>query len=243
MNDNDDLLSSFLYEVEDYYEEVCKGINMIKTNHISEGIDVIMRPLHTIKGTSGFIEGLEVISKFTHRVEDYLKGIQNGKIPPLPQILELLMRAVDMIFHLLDQAKNNGKIDDAEGRQIMANIEKILTPSPLKTSADTIVVEDKNEIPFIRINMARIHLPNQYQLLTDTFKNLEKRSRVVLDFSRVRSIGSTAWGAIWEASGKMKISIVGMNETCNTIFTIWGFDRFMSAFKSEDDFWIENKAT
>ncbi len=134
-----------------------------------------MRPLHTIKGTSGFSEGLEVISKFTHRVEEYLKGVQSGKISAIPQIIKLLLRAVDMVFHLLDQAQKSENVDDADGQKILANIEKTLNPYSLKTGVEDIVVEDKNKIPFIRINMAGIHLPNQYLLLTEAFKRFENR--------------------------------------------------------------------
>lgn len=234
MEDNS-LKSEFLAEVDEYCEQVSNGIELIRSNQIVSGIDEILRPLHTIKGTSGFIDGLGQISKYTHKVEDYLKGIQSGKIPSTPQIINLIVRAVDTVFCLLDQARNGGIIDDSEGQNILEKIEKTFHPVNSKESGK-IIVENKNNIYFIRISMARIHLPGQYQLLIDAFKTLELNKEVVLDLSGVRSIGSTAWGAMWESSRKLKISIIGMNKTCKIIFFAWGFDQFINVFLSEEEF-------
>lgn len=234
--ENDDLLSEFLADIDVYYEQAAKGINLMESSDISAGIDLIFRPLHTIKGTSGFIEGLEVVSKFTHKVEDYLKRVQSNEIPSTPQIINLITRAVETVFNLLDQARSGEKIENTVGWEILENIEKILHPAS-SVYAENIVVEDKDNIHFVRIGMARVHLPGQYLLLTETFNGLEKGKQVVLDLSRVRSIGSTAWGAILEACKKTNVSVIGMNETCRTIFYVWGFNKIIKDFKSEEDFW------
>lgn len=236
------LLTSFFVEVEDYYEEITKGISLINSDQISAGIDTVLRPLHSIKGTSGFISGLEDISNFTHKVEDYLKDIQNGKIPAMPKSIELLTKSVDMVFDLIDHAKNEEKIDNTGYKEVLACIEKISHPE-LSSTAEKIIVEDKNNTCFIRVNMDRIHLPGQYQAVTEIFDRIKNGKKIVFDLSKVRTISSTAWGAIWSAGERMNISVIGMSESCKATFFAWGFDRLIHAFKSEEDFWKNNKMT
>lgn len=105
-----------------------------------------------------------------------------------------------------------------------------------------IITKEIKQIPFIKINIKRIFLQNQYQLLIDTINTFKNRRQVVLDLSEVCSIGSTAWGAIFEAAKKINISVIGMNETCCLTFGIWGFNRLMKTFKSEEDFWKNRRA-
>lgn len=236
MNDNDELLTSFLNEIEDHYEEVSRGIDMIKSNHVSNGIDTILRPLHSIKGTSGFVGGLEPVSEFTHKVEDYLKEIQNGKIQTTPHVVNFMIGAVENVFTSLDQVRNGKKLDVTEGYENLANIDKAIR-IPLPPQKESIHIENKNSVVFLRVKIPRVHLPGQYHLLTDAFKKISDAEQIVLDLASVYSIGSTAWGSIWQAGKKTKISIIRMNETCRTVFTIWGFDKFMEIFESEEDFW------
>lgn len=234
MDVDQDLLNSFFSDVEDYYEAINTGLKLVRSDQASAGIDVMMRPLHSIKGTSGFIGGLEDISTFTHKVEDYLKDIQNKKIPITSQSTDLLAIAVDMVFDLIEQMKNSRKINDSNSKDILLQIKNISQPGERE-----IDVENKNGISFIRINMKRVHLPGQYREITGILDQI-KSNDVVIDLSKVSTVGSTAWGAIWAAGHKMNISIIGMNDICRTIFTTWAFDTHINVFDAEEEFW-ENK--
>lgn len=236
METDKELLISFFSETEDYCEEITRGLGLINSNQISAGIDVVLRPLHSLKGTSGFIGGLENISHFTHKVEDFLKEVQNGKIPVMPQTMELITRSVDMVFIVIEEAKIGEKFGNSAYKEVVASIEKMMH-SELQRDEEKIDIIRKKNICFVKINMKRIHLPAHYQPVINVFDRFKNGENVVLDFSQVRTINSTAWGAIWVAGERMNISVVGLSESCKTTFLAWGFDGHINSFKTEADFW------
>lgn len=236
MEQDKELLLSFFAEAEDYCEEITRGLGLINSNQISAGIDVVLRPLHTLKGTSGFIGGLENISHFTHKVEGFLKDVQNRKIPAMPQTMELMTRSVDMVFIVIEEAKNGTKMGNTAYKEVVASIEKMMHPEPQKNEEKIDIIR-KKDVCFIKINMKRVHLPSQYEPIINIFDKLKNGENVVLDLSQVRTINSTAWGAIWVAGERMNISVVGLSESCKATFLAWGFDGHINSFKTEADFW------
>lgn len=242
----DEILNDFLAEADDYYSKVNEGLEMIRAGQIALGIDSVFRPLHTIKGTAGFLEGLDPLAHFAHVTEDFMKAIQSGEVIGSPANSELLVQSLDEVFNMIEQLRSGAQELDLTGadqleerirRSSRAEPDQPAAPTPTPTPMPMpIALERCGETIIVRINVRRVHLPSQYKAISDLFDRLEPGDRVALDLSRVRTIGSTAWGAIWQAGEDRDLSVFGMNEACRLIFFRWNFDRHIKIYQDEDAF-------
>ena len=115
MSADDPMVEEFFGEVNDkYYPQVLEGLDLLDEGRVEPAVDILARPLHTIKGVAGFMGGFEPASDFTHKVEDFLKLIQAGDVEPSEANLTLLSRGVNLIFNVLEQIRDTGEPDAAE---------------------------------------------------------------------------------------------------------------------------------
>ncbi len=72
----------------------------------SETLNAIFRCAHSVKaGAATF--GFEVMTRFTHVLETLLDCLRNGEIIPSAPLIELLLRAVDVLRALVDSASRD----------------------------------------------------------------------------------------------------------------------------------------
>ena len=76
-------------------------LELEETPDDSELIGKIFRALHTIKG-SGAMFGFDDIASFTHEVETVFDLVRNGKVPVGKELIDLTLRAGDLIRSMLD---------------------------------------------------------------------------------------------------------------------------------------------
>ena len=92
---SDALSEEFFAEVADkYYPQVLEGLEVLGAGEVPQGIEILARPLHTIKGVTGFMPGFEDASAITHKVESFLKKLQAGTLPHSPDNISLAVHAV-----------------------------------------------------------------------------------------------------------------------------------------------------
>ena len=65
-------------------------------------IDEIFRPVHSMKGNSGFFN-LTNINKFSHRMENLLDYISNGEVTVTKEIVDILLTGIDYLQKMLDR--------------------------------------------------------------------------------------------------------------------------------------------
>lgn len=75
-----------------------------------ELINNIFRIAHNIKSTSRTV-GLEDIYKFTHKVEDILSFVRQGKLIPDKNLIDLLLESVDLITEMVEPAVSKKQFD------------------------------------------------------------------------------------------------------------------------------------
>lgn len=68
-----------------------------------EIINRIFRPIHSLKGNSGFF-GLTNINKFAHRLENVLDAARNNELPVTKEIIDVLLAGIDFLRKMLDRA-------------------------------------------------------------------------------------------------------------------------------------------
>jgi len=255
---DDEILQDFLSRMDDLDQEVQAGLALMKSGQLQTGIDTVLRPVHTIKGTAGFIGGLEKLQAAAHQTEDHLREAQSGRLEPTPETVDLLVRAVDVVFEMIEQTKNRPpELDDAEAQKILSRLggDDGRVPSPtqedpvfLAHSASGVVKEqagqddqvgreEKDGVVILRVKTPRIHLPSHYQDLTEQLQKIGPQEVAALDLSGVRTISSTAWGEIWKARTEKRLVLIGMQAAVEATFTTWNLDRYFERFATEAEFW------
>ncbi|MEW6594931.1 MAG: chemotaxis protein CheA [Thermodesulfobacteriota bacterium] len=68
-----------------------------------EIINRIFRPVHSLKGNSGFF-GLTNINKFSHRLENLLDAARNGELLISREIIDVLLTGIDYLRKMLERA-------------------------------------------------------------------------------------------------------------------------------------------
>lgn len=98
--DDVEIVKEFLVESNDHLDDVESKILELEKN--PEDIDIInsiFRPIHSIKGSAGFL-GLKDIGKVSHELETLLDEGRKVKIKITPEIIEVLYEGVDILKKL-----------------------------------------------------------------------------------------------------------------------------------------------
>jgi hypothetical protein len=242
MDDNDGLLDEFLAEANDkYYPQVMEGLAQLQQGLIAEGVETLSRPLHTIKGVTGFIPGFEPASSFTHEVESFLKKLQSQEVPDTPDTRAVAARAVTAVFTVIDQIKQHGAPSPEETedvRQALRRSQK-KQPHPDAGNALEMDVEERPGCRIFRPKLARIHLAAQRQALIETLGACPPGSAILLDFSRVTSMGSALWEDILPLAAILDLGVTGLSGHCRAVLHAWGFDCGLTQWPSAEAFLAE----
>ncbi len=239
---DEELVQGFFTDVEEsFYPQVNEAMARIRAGDVLGGIDGLMRPLHTIKGSTSFI-GLDAISHFTHAVEDFLKAVQSGNRPvDAAEDAARILRAVDKVFNLLDQARAGEPLDTAGRDAVLSELKAPPQGGGISLTLhdDFLRVEEcptdcgLHPVTILRVLAPRVHLPKHYQPLVDALDALPEGVHAVLDLSVVRTLNSSTWGALQAAAKRLHLAVFGMSGSTRTTFYSWGFDAYITAYADE----------
>jgi len=133
-------LQGFLDESNDSLQAIeADFIELEKDPANLEIINRIFRPIHSLKGNSGFF-GLTNINKFAHRLENLLDTIRKGDLLVTVEIVDILLHGADHLAKMLDRAAKNP--DDVELRpseeDFLAKVESC-QPAPKTGSVQSLI--------------------------------------------------------------------------------------------------------
>ena len=86
-----------------------------------ELLQAIFRTVHSIKGGSGSL-GFEAIADFSHQLESLLDKLRSGQVEPNSELVNLLLRSVDVERSLLGEVQNGIGIDMSAVEQLKNEI-------------------------------------------------------------------------------------------------------------------------
>ncbi len=236
---NDPMVEEFFAELNDkYYPQVVLGLEMLNSGQMQEAVETLSRPLHTIKGVAGFMAGFEEGSLFTHKVEDFLKAMQAGTIPDNEENLKLAERAVNMVFQVLEQLRDQGALDQAETDEVL---QLLLAAGPdnnksLNEEGECFASEEQGNITVITGLCRRIHTKTQRLQLKDSLDMLPDNTRTFLDFSKVITCGSSTWEEIIPHAERLDLSVGGLTPPCQNVFISWEFDKIITPYPDREFF-------
>ncbi len=120
MDDLQEIMEDFLIEAFEMNEQLDQ--DLVELEHSPEDLDLlnrIFRVAHTIKGSSSFLN-LNILTRLTHNMEDVLNRARKGEIKITPDIMDVVLRSIDLMKTLLVTIRdtgsdtNNGKENEIE---------------------------------------------------------------------------------------------------------------------------------
>jgi len=135
-----------------FFEESFEGLEIMETGLLGmepgavddEEINAIFRGAHSIKGGAGTFGFME-ISGFTHIMETILDEMRDGKREATQPVTDSLLRSVDILRDMLDEAAGDGEADQDKVKHQQAELEAILSGDASGGAAESAAVEEKVE--------------------------------------------------------------------------------------------------
>lgn len=224
---SDALSEEFFAEVGDkYYPQVLEGLELLGAGQVGPGIELLARPLHTIKGVTGFMPGFESASAFTHKVESFLKKLAAGTLAHSADNISLAAYGVNSIFAVIEQIRELGAPDQAEIDAVCAALKAAEGEQGQAQAAcaDCLRPELRPEGAVLRITCARMHTKAQAEQLVKTIVSLPQTAPVILDLSAVKSFGSSVWEELLPLAGMWSLRVRGLSGAARETFYAWDFD-------------------
>ncbi|WRB42714.1 chemotaxis histidine kinase/response regulator CheAY2 [Helicobacter pylori] len=154
MDDLQEIMEDFLIEAFEMNEQLDQ--DLVELEHNPEDLDLlnrIFRVAHTIKGSSSFLN-LNILTHLTHNMEDVLNRARKGEIKITPDIMDVVLRSIDLMKTLLVTIRdtgsdtNNGKENEIEEavKQLQAITSQNLEGAKETSGAKEAPKEEKEEI-------------------------------------------------------------------------------------------------
>ncbi|BDQ26926.1 hypothetical protein ASB1_06020 [Helicobacter heilmannii] len=113
MDDMREIMEDFLVEAFEMNEQLDQ--DLVELEHNPEDLDLlnrIFRVAHTIKGSSSFLN-LDTLTHLTHNMEDVLNRARKNELKITPDVMDIVLRSVDMMKTLLVNIRNTGTDSNA----------------------------------------------------------------------------------------------------------------------------------
>jgi two-component system chemotaxis sensor kinase CheA len=111
---------TFFQECEEQLAGLESGLIAMESGEAdSETVNAVFRAVHSIKGGAG-IFALDALVRFAHVFETTLDAVRSNRLAASPLVLNLLLRAADVLSDLVRAAREGGSVDDARTAALVA---------------------------------------------------------------------------------------------------------------------------
>ena len=108
----EEIISEFITEAEESLDKIEPlFVELEQKGQDQDMLNDIFRSMHTIKGAAGFL-GFQPIVDLAHSSENIMKKLRDGEIPLNKQLMDVLLKSVDMLRSLLEQLKEKGSVEE-----------------------------------------------------------------------------------------------------------------------------------
>lgn len=145
---NEELLKDFFAEAQAQVEILEQNILVLEQDPTNrDAIDDIFRAAHTLKGGAGTVQMME-LAEFTHIVEDLLDAIRSKRVAATPDLVDVLLQAIDVIKEMLER-RAAGEVFSKDVSGLKGRLKSFFaggsSEAPKATSAPPARVEPKRE--------------------------------------------------------------------------------------------------
>lgn len=121
-----EILSDFFIEAKEHLETI--EPNLLELEKTPENLGIlneIFRPMHSLKGASGFL-GLNKINGLAHKAENILDELRQGSMQVTEGIMDLILSATDALRTMVENLETSGVEGDVDTGPIITQIEAAL---------------------------------------------------------------------------------------------------------------------
>ncbi len=120
--EDQELIDGFLTETTELLDKLDDDlVTLEKSPSDMELLNGIFRSIHTVKGASSFL-GFDLLVKVTHKTEDVLNRLRKGELVVNPEIMDVILEAVDLVKVLVGDIKAGEIVE----REIDGTVTKLL---------------------------------------------------------------------------------------------------------------------
>ncbi len=109
----DSIVDDFVIESLEHLADIENELLTIESDGTDGGLDLVnkvFRGIHSIKGAAGFL-GFENINDLAHSLESVLNLIRNEELAPSTDIIDVMLRAADLLSSLVGNIHTSGGIN------------------------------------------------------------------------------------------------------------------------------------
>ncbi|GFO58699.1 chemotaxis protein CheA [Geomonas silvestris] len=133
--EDQELLEGFLAETTELLEKLDDDlVSLEKSPEDAELMNRIFRSIHTVKGASSFL-GFDLLVKVTHKTEDVLNRLRKGELVVTPEIMDVILEAVDLVKTLVADIKAGEIVE----RDIESTIAKLVPYLSMSATEATVL--------------------------------------------------------------------------------------------------------
>lgn len=229
---SDALSEEFFAEVADkYYPQVLEGLEALGAGEVGRGIETLARPLHTIKGVTGFMPGFEDASAITHKVESFLKKLQAGTLPSSSDNISLAVYGVNSVFAVIEQIRDQGAPDKDEMEAVAAVLEAASEGQAQSSNAcgvNCVNTRGEGRATVVEPTCRRLHRKGDRDQVVGAILATPQETPVILDCSAMLTVGSAMWEDLAGLAGMWSISVRGLSAPGRETFMATGSDGRMT---------------
>lgn len=136
-----ELFADFIAEAKEHLETIEPNLlELEKTPDNLALLNDIFRPMHSLKGASGFL-GLNRINQLAHKSENILDELRKGSMVVTSEIMDVILASTDALRQMIDNLEASNAEGDVEIEHIMAQIDAIMagesTPAAQEQEAES----------------------------------------------------------------------------------------------------------
>lgn len=140
-----EIFSDFIIEAKEHLETIEPNLLLLEKQPGDLSLlDAIFRPMHSLKGASGFL-GLPQINSLAHKAENILDELRKGNLRVSSEIMDIILAATDALRIMIDNLEASGSEGSVDTQPIMDRINAVLRED--SASQNTVAAFDPEQTP------------------------------------------------------------------------------------------------
>lgn len=124
-----EIFADFVIEAREHLETIEPTLLDLEKEPDNLGLlDEIFRPMHSLKGASGFL-GLNRMNRLAHKGESVLDELRKGQIRVTPEIMDLILKTTDMLKDMVESLEIHGHEGERDIETLLGHLDALLTQS------------------------------------------------------------------------------------------------------------------
>ena len=137
-----EIFADFIVEAKEHLETIEPNLlELEQTPGNLELLNKIFRPMHSLKGASGFL-GLNKINRLAHKAENILDELRKGAMSVTPEIMDIILTSTDALRQMLDSLDRDSTEGDTDIVPIIAILDAIMSGEIPASAASPAVSPD-----------------------------------------------------------------------------------------------------